>query len=53
MEGNEHELDKMRGYLKRGRDTPVKMDKHEKNKVLTRTRRRFEESNNTMPPEQK
>ena len=29
------------------------MDKHEKNKILTRTRRRFEESNITMPPEQK
>jgi len=28
------------------------MDKQEKNKILTRTRRRFEESNITMPPEE-
>ena len=28
------------------------MDKHEKNKILTRTRRRFAESNTTMPPEE-
>ena len=29
------------------------MDKHEKNKVLTRTRRRVDESNITLPPEEK
>ena len=28
------------------------MNKHEKNKVPTRTRRRVEESNITMPPEE-
>ena len=44
-------LDRMKMNLSRGHNTPVKWINQEKNTILTKTRRWFEESSITMPPE--
>ena len=36
MEEIEHVLDKMKGYLKRGHDTPVEWISKEKNTIMTK-----------------
>ena len=52
MEGIEHDLDKMRGYLKRGHDTPVEWIST-KRTWSSQSEMMSEESNITMPPERK
>ena len=51
MKGIKHDLDKMRGYLKRGHDTPVKRISMKRTRS-SQFKMMSEKSNITMPSEE-